>query len=133
MKKKWKPLIAFTLLELLVVIAIIAILVSLLLPSLQKAKEMSRRTVCSGNLKQLNYGICMYTNDYGGCLPWAWDGESAQTNNWQYKIVENCGVQPSPAFGIQDPKLFVCPSRTKECLEAITTQVGQLIQIIDIM
>ena len=59
----------FTLVELLVVIAIIAVLASLLLPALSKAKEMGRRTACLNNLKQLSLASAMYTSDNDGWLP----------------------------------------------------------------
>ncbi|MFB3893305.1 MAG: type II secretion system protein [Phycisphaerae bacterium] len=51
---------AFTLIELLVVIAIIALLVSILVPSLQKAREMARRTMCSGNEHNLYLAVSLY-------------------------------------------------------------------------
>ena len=59
----------FTLIELLVVIAIIAILASMLLPSLNKAREKGRRAVCQGNEKQQGVAFMMYTQDYDEWIP----------------------------------------------------------------
>jgi prepilin-type N-terminal cleavage/methylation domain-containing protein len=56
---------AFTLVELLVVIAIIAILISLLLPMAQKAREQSRRVVCAVNLKHIGAAMKLYAADHG--------------------------------------------------------------------
>jgi prepilin-type N-terminal cleavage/methylation domain-containing protein len=60
---------AFTLIELLVVIAIIAILAALLLPTLARAKETSRRTVCKSNMHQIGMAILMYANDNNQYFP----------------------------------------------------------------
>lgn len=60
---------AFTLLELLLVIAIIAVLASLLLPALNRAKETARTAVCASNARQLAIGASVYSLDYKGKLP----------------------------------------------------------------
>jgi prepilin-type N-terminal cleavage/methylation domain-containing protein len=59
----------FTLIELLVVVSIIALLVSILLPSLGRARQHAQMVVCLTNLKQIGNGIQIYAGDSGGILP----------------------------------------------------------------
>ena len=71
---------AFTLIELLVVIAIVSLLAALLVPSLSKAKDVARTTVCANNLRQIGMATFVYVDDYDSYLPAA-DSVGA---NWPY-------------------------------------------------
>ncbi len=86
---------AFTLIELLVVIAIIAILSSMLLPVLGKAKENARKTYCLNNLRQLSLSVVMYSSDNENLFP-----ARTTQNRWP--------TQLHPYY--KDIKLLVCPS-----------------------
>ena len=59
----------FTLIELLVVVAIISLLVSILVPSLRRAKDMAKAVVCATNLKHIGLGYHFYGQDNDGWLP----------------------------------------------------------------
>jgi prepilin-type processing-associated H-X9-DG protein len=108
-----KYAMSFTLLELLIVIAIIMLLASILMPALSKAQGMARRTLCSGNLKQINTAYLSYAFDNNDITISAIYGGSCL--RWESSLIE-CGYlpnnyypQPLNGYGYHMTKIMLCP------------------------
>ena len=111
----------FTLIELLVVIAIITLLLSVLIPALNKAKELGKRAVCLNHTRQLTLAWRLYADDNEGDIPQADVDRNATTYGWvtqkastsvedEIASIENGVLFPYTGF----VSMYHCPSAKKE-------------------
>jgi prepilin-type processing-associated H-X9-DG protein/prepilin-type N-terminal cleavage/methylation domain-containing protein len=98
---------AFTLVELLVVIGIIGLLISLLLPALNRAREQSKSLKCLSNLRSLGQAAFMYANQNGGYFPIS---RNSLTEEWDFAQTAN-GIVPGTLWqGRTNLAIQQCPS-----------------------
>jgi prepilin-type N-terminal cleavage/methylation domain-containing protein/prepilin-type processing-associated H-X9-DG protein len=98
---------AFTLIELLVVISIISLLLAMLIPALGKARSLSKRVVCAGNLRQINLAVHLYTQANNDIYPCSddpnyilWPGRK-----WRPFVEPYLGVK----IDANNPSVLYCP------------------------
>ncbi len=117
----------FTLIELLVVIAVIALLLSILIPALSKAKNLAQGVACKGNMKNYTYAVAMYLDDNDGkfcdpdmCYFSQSDPYPVEAGLSQARHVRWCNgnldLKSHPEYGghlfryLVDAKAFICPT-----------------------
>ena len=111
----------FTLVELLVVIAIVVVLAAIIVPALNRAREMGKRTVCLSNIRQLTMAWLMYANDNRGRIccahatPISWqNGVSPVLTSWGWVGLDPTYSGRAVTGGklwtyLRDKRVYVCP------------------------
>ena len=109
----------FTLVELLVVVAVIAMLMSILMPVLQKARDQAMRIICANHLRNQMLAIVMYADSHNNKIPqgggyWPWDVSVDVT----YQMLKNMGVDMtslvSASVPIEFSTNFYCPANSPQ-------------------
>jgi prepilin-type N-terminal cleavage/methylation domain-containing protein/prepilin-type processing-associated H-X9-DG protein len=102
---------AFTLVELLVCIGIMAVLISILLPAVSRARQQSNCVVCQSNMRQIGMSLLSYADEHDGWLfpgDMGWDPQHVYLDPTTGQMVYN--VWPTRVWSSWDPPWMFCPS-----------------------
>jgi len=109
---------AFTLVELLVVIGIIAVLISILLPALRKARESANRAACLSNMRQIGIASALYAAQFKGRVPIGMQSRDTMINSY-WAFINISGKAVPTGLGIlfdtkctTDGRIFYCPANS---------------------
>ena len=134
--RRGQPLHGFTLVELLVVIGVIALLIALLLPALNKARESAKRVACASNLRQWGQICYLFANDHRGTFPAAYrlsisgglylsnlrtnDGRNNKSDEWK---IWGTSLDTFKRYGLVEG-LLLCPSRAEKLNRTVVLDNG---------
>ena len=112
-KRSSRPLHGFTLIELLVVIAIISLLVSILVPSLTKAKELAKQTVCANQMRSFGLAVAQYATENNDSMPssGSWPSPWDDHRNWIRLLWPYVPSNEDPGgyCKLTPPNAWLCP------------------------
>lgn len=116
----WGGRPAFTLIDLLVSITVIAVLISIMLPSISGVRELTRRVICASNTRQIGLGLAMYADDYAGSLPYSEYSTKFRGQSQPHNMIIVRGTDQSSGWDglgllfsndyLNAPQVFYCPS-----------------------